>query len=263
LAAIDLRQLQPVLPDGDARHLPVAEMTGEEDQRPATGHRSIDMLHPDHLDTGARREASQPRQMRILGGDAAEIVPHLPDDAPALRVGEVRQGEIEIAQRPARHREARPNEAGDGAARGRGDVERQDTHGREERRHAACLEQGKRMAKRCQQRAFHRAHAFYQPMSSPRACLDGLPRPSLIGLSTRDHGEEFHASPAWRGARPACPGGLHERRDAARPTSPTTIVPLPPTSPAARRAAAPRRRSPRRPRRRARNRWRRCRSCAR
>jgi hypothetical protein len=87
-------------------------MTGEEDQRPATGHRSIDMLHPDHLDTGARREASQPRQMRILGGDAAEIVPHLPDDAPALRVGEVRQGEIEIAQRPARHREARPNEAG-------------------------------------------------------------------------------------------------------------------------------------------------------
>jgi hypothetical protein len=56
-------------------------MAGEDDHPPPGGNRPVHVLKAVRLDPAARLEDLDLAQMRILGGNPAEIVPHLSDNS--------------------------------------------------------------------------------------------------------------------------------------------------------------------------------------
>ena len=94
--AIDLGDIDAALPGRERRDLPIRQMSRKQDHPPVAGNRALDMLEAAHLDPPVAENADT-AQMRILGGDPAEIVPHAADDALDFGGRPVGEGGGEIA----------------------------------------------------------------------------------------------------------------------------------------------------------------------
>src|SRR5579885_3700751 len=129
---VDVGDAQPVLPRGERPQLPVREMAGKDDHAAAGGEGAVEMLEADRLDRPARGEHVDAAQMRVFGGDPAEIVPHAADDALDLAGRQGGEGQGEVAPRPPRDAEPRADRPPERAAERRGEAERQQAEGGEE-----------------------------------------------------------------------------------------------------------------------------------
>src|SRR5690349_1587885 len=109
-------------------------MPGEDDHPAPGGDRPIDMLEAMRLDPPAGFEDADVAQMRIFGGDAAEIVPHAGDDAPDLGLGQPGKGAAEVAPSKLGDAEKRPDTTPQRTAEGGGAIERQCLERRKQRR---------------------------------------------------------------------------------------------------------------------------------
>src|SRR5690606_33746427 len=110
------------LPRGERKELPVADMTGKVDAGDALlmtdgGEPTLaDALEP---------LAHDPPAMGEFAHHAPEIVPHFSENSRNLRLAAIGKSEAQIALRPSRDAEPRPDRAADPAAERRGEVDRQ------------------------------------------------------------------------------------------------------------------------------------------
>src|SRR6266851_5124249 len=74
--AVDLRDIDAVLPGSPRGDLPISEMPAEDDDWPAARDGAVEMLDAACLDPPTGGEDANPRQMRVFRRDPAEIVPH-------------------------------------------------------------------------------------------------------------------------------------------------------------------------------------------
>ena len=87
--SVDLGNRDPVLDAGKHADLPIGDMSGEDNHPAPGGDRPIDMLEAMRLNPPARFENADFAQMRIFGGDAAEIIPHAGDNPSDLGLGKL------------------------------------------------------------------------------------------------------------------------------------------------------------------------------
>src|SRR5438477_12516948 len=90
--AVDLRDVEPVWGGGKPRDLPVADVAAKQDHPAAGRQRAVEMLDAARLDPAAGIEHPDMPQMRVLGGDPAEIVPHAAHDRVDPRLRYIREG---------------------------------------------------------------------------------------------------------------------------------------------------------------------------
>jgi hypothetical protein len=100
-------------------------MAGEDDHLAAGCHRPVDVLQPMRLDSPTRLEHADLSQMRVFGGDPAEIVPHVIYDTCDLAIGELGKGAAKVQPGAFGNPEKGADMARQCAAEGRSPVERQ------------------------------------------------------------------------------------------------------------------------------------------
>ncbi len=116
--AVDLCDRDPVLDRREHRDLPIGDMPGEDDHAAPRRDRPIYVLEAVRLDAAAGFEHADLTQMRILGRDPAEIVPHLRNDVRDFVVCEFRQGSPDVEPGAFGNPEPRADEARRRAADG-------------------------------------------------------------------------------------------------------------------------------------------------
>src|SRR5258707_8053818 len=138
--AVDLRDIEPVLPGRERGDLPIAEMTAEQDDRPVCRERLVEMVDTMHLDPAVRRKYPNARQMRVLCRDPAKIVPHAADDRLDPVSREFWHRRAQVTPRPFRYAETRSDPARKRATEPGSGFERQHPHEGEEQRRAPGLD---------------------------------------------------------------------------------------------------------------------------
>src|SRR4051812_49103526 len=109
--SVDLGNRDPMLGAGKHADLPIGDMSGEDDHPATGGDRPIDMLEAMRLNPPSRLENADSAQMRIFGGNAAEIIPHGDDNPPDLGLGKLGESAAEVAPGKFGNTEKRPNVA--------------------------------------------------------------------------------------------------------------------------------------------------------
>ena len=108
------------------------DMAGKYDHTAPAGHRPVHVLKAVRLDPSGGVEDADFAQMRIFGGDPAEIIPHRGDDARNLGFGQRGQGAGKVEPGAFGDAEPRTDGARQGAAHRRRPVERQNPEYAEE-----------------------------------------------------------------------------------------------------------------------------------
>src|SRR5690349_742660 len=114
-------------------------MAGKQDHALPLGQGALDMDKTADLHPALIREHANPPQMRILGRDAAEIVPHAANDALDLIGRQIGQSGPEVTASLGRNSESGAEPAAEPPADSRRQVERQQTAEAEKQRDGSGL----------------------------------------------------------------------------------------------------------------------------
>ena len=146
-------------------------MGGEEDAADAVVAQSLDVVRVDHLDAAVRGVDVDLAEMRVLGGDAAQIVPHAADHSGDLAIGRLAEGVAQVARGDPADAGVRSDRATEPAAQRRGAVDRQRAEQGEREPRAPGLQPVRRIAPDAAAR--HRAHRPSNSGASRRSSAAG------------------------------------------------------------------------------------------
>jgi hypothetical protein len=115
-------------------------MAGKDDHPSPGRYGLIHMLDAVGFDPPLRCEHANFAQMRIFGGDSAEIVPHAEEHLLDFGLGKLEQGGPQIDPRPLRYTEQRVNSSGYRASRRLSPIDRQEAEHAKDQHRGRCFE---------------------------------------------------------------------------------------------------------------------------